>query len=121
MSDIQNDECSKSRDSGDQEKKMLATIGPHAPIRLETAAKIAFPDGSVNVRMLRKQVSEGRLAVWHIGGRHFTSLNEIEKMINKCRVTPSLSDRGIESQDAPEKIKPCQVTEPAHDSGDYQN
>src|SRR5208283_743973 len=76
-------------------------IEKNAPIRLETAAKIAFPDGSVKIGALRKQVDRGRLVAWEIGGKHFTSLNEIERMVEKCRVTPSHPDSGTKSQAAP--------------------
>lgn len=84
----------------------LDDIEKHRPVRLYIAVKSAFPDGSVKINTLRKQISEGRLVAWEIGGKHFTSLFEIERMIEKCRVTPSLPDSGIESQDAPKKIKP---------------
>ena len=73
-------------------------IEKNAPIRLETAAKIAFPDGSVKIGALRKQVDRGRLVAWEIGGKHFTSLNEIERMVEKCRVTPSNPDSGSGEQ-----------------------
>jgi hypothetical protein len=73
-------------------------IERYQPIRLETAVKIAFPDGSVTVSALRKQIKCGRLIAWEIAGKHLTSLNEIERMVEKCRVTPNLPGSGIESQ-----------------------
>jgi len=58
-----------------------AKIEKHMPIRLETAANIAFPGGSVTVSALRKQIKAGRLMAWEVGGKHLTSLNEIERML----------------------------------------
>ena len=78
-----------------------SNIEKHLPIRLETAANIAFPDGSVTVGALRKLIKNGRLLAWEIGGKHFTSLNEIERMVEKCRVTPHNPDSGTKSQAAP--------------------
>jgi len=74
------------------------TIEKHLLIRLETAAKIAFPDGSVTVSSLRKQIKMGRLIAWLVGGKYLTSLNEIEGMLETCRVTPSRPDSGTVSQ-----------------------
>jgi hypothetical protein len=79
------------------------TIEKHLLIRLETAAKIAFPDGSVTVS-LRKQIKLGRLIAWLVGGKYLTSLNEIERMLEKCRVTPSRPDSGTVSQGGQNKV-----------------
>src|SRR5271157_1545916 len=80
------------------------TIEKHLLIRLETAAKIAFPDGSVTVSALRKQIKLGRLIAWLVGGKYLTSLNEIERMLETCRVTPSRPDSGTVSQGRQNKV-----------------
>jgi len=74
------------------------TIEKHLPIRLKTAAKIAFPNGSVTVRALQKEIKSGGLIAWLVGGKYLTSLNEIERMLETCRMTPSRPDSGTVSQ-----------------------
>ena len=75
MSDIHKDQQigTVERRATGSPKASLTTIDRDAPIRLETAANIAFPDGSVTVSTLRKQIKSGRLKAWEIGGKHFTS------------------------------------------------
>ena len=73
----------------------------NSPIRLEVAAKLAFPDGAVKTPALREQIKIGRLVAWEISGKHFTSLFEIDRMLEKCRVIPSRPASGSESLERP--------------------
>ena len=41
----------------------LSLISPDVPLRLEIAAQVAFPDGSMTMKGLRKEISSGTLAV----------------------------------------------------------
>lgn len=59
------------------------------PIRLALAARIAFPDGSIGVKSLRRQRDAGRLVTEMVGGKEFTTLAAIEEMRGLCRVHPS--------------------------------
>ena len=61
------------------------TIDPDAPIVLDLAVELAFPDGSVTVRTLRTERDKGRLVTWRMGRREYTSLVEIGRMIDRCR------------------------------------
>src|SRR5262249_33101721 len=61
-------------------------LSPDAPIRLSTAAKIAFPDGSMTVSGLRREAVRGRLIVERIAGKDFTTLKHIDRMRELCRV-----------------------------------
>ncbi len=60
-------------------------IGPNDPIRLKTAAEIAFPDGSIKVSSLRSEIRRGNLKSELIAGKQYTTLNAIVEMREKCR------------------------------------
>jgi hypothetical protein len=62
-----------------------ADIGPDTPLRLETAAQIAFPGGGMTVSGLRKERDRKRLVVEKIAGKEFTTLRNIERMREQCR------------------------------------
>jgi hypothetical protein len=81
----------------------LTNIDKNSLIRLENAIKIAFPDGSVTLNAMRNEIKAGRLAASLIGGKHLTSLADIERMKEKCRVMPSRPDSGTVSQGVPRK------------------
>src|SRR5215470_7354859 len=69
-------------------------IDPHAPLRLEVAAKIAFPFGGMGVSGLRREIKRGRLAIETIAGKQFTTLNAIERMRELCRDDQHRRDSG---------------------------
>jgi hypothetical protein len=64
----------------------LGNISPDAPLRLATAAKLAFPDGSMTVSGLRREAARGRLRIERIAGKDFTTLDDIKLMRELCRV-----------------------------------
>jgi hypothetical protein len=61
-------------------------IDGDAPLRLDVAARIAFPFGGLTVSGLRKEIERGRLRVEKIAGKQYTTLNHIERMRELCRV-----------------------------------
>ena len=63
-------------------------VTPDTPLRLEVAAKLAFPDGSMSASVLRGEAERGRLDIRRIGRRYYTTLRNIETMWEKCRVAP---------------------------------
>src|SRR5712672_1682369 len=73
----------------------LGNVAPDAPLRLSIAAKLAFPDGSMTVSGLRREAARGRLRIERIAGKDFTTLNEIKRMRELCRVPAR--EPGIES------------------------
>lgn len=81
-----------------------------APLLLATAARLAFPDGAVTARGLRREVARGRLVAWKIAGRLFTSLAEIERMRSSCRVTLSLQDSGSDRPKKAAKLSGSSLT-----------
>jgi hypothetical protein len=61
-------------------------MDPSAPLRLQTAAKVAFPDGSMSASGLRREAARGRLVIERIAGKDYTTLAHIERMRELCRV-----------------------------------
>ena len=47
---------------------------PETPLRLDIAAKIAFPDGSMGAAGLRKERDRGRLITEMIAGKEYVTL-----------------------------------------------
>lgn len=62
------------------------SLTPTTPLRLAVAARIAFPDGSMTLAGLRREISRGRLAYEVIAGKHYTTLSDIEDMRRLCRI-----------------------------------
>jgi hypothetical protein len=61
-------------------------VTPDTPLRLGVAAAIAFPDGSMTAAGLRREAARGRLVIERIAGKDFTTLANIERMRELCRV-----------------------------------
>lgn len=70
-------------------------VTPHTILRLADAARLAFPDGSITVVSLRREAQKGHLTVWRIAGKDMTSLAEIERMKDRCRVNAKVPDCGL--------------------------
>lgn len=63
-------------------------FGRDVPIRLDMAVRIAFPDGSIGVKALRRERDAGRLTTEIVANKEFTTLAAIERMRELCRVRP---------------------------------
>jgi len=61
-------------------------------LRLEIAAAIAFPDGSMTASGLRREAERGRLIIERIAGKDYTTLANIERMRELCRVAAKAPD-----------------------------
>lgn len=59
-----------------------------APLRLEVAARIAFPYNGITAVGLRKERDKGRLVTAIVAGKEYTTLADIERMRELCRVHP---------------------------------
>ena len=75
-------------------------ITPDTPLRLEVAAALAFPDGSMSPAALRRLVVKEQLTAELILGKYYTTLADIERMREKCRVPAKaheleINDRGM--------------------------
>jgi len=64
-------------------------IGPEDLLRLDVAAALAFKDGSMTISGLRREAHRGRLAVWRVAGKDYTTLRAIDEMKRRCRAHPS--------------------------------
>src|SRR5271166_1123094 len=73
------------------------TITPDTPLRLAIAAALAFPDGSMSASGLRREAARGRLVIERIAGKDYTTLGNIERMRELCRVEVKAPDCGLES------------------------
>src|ERR1700727_276813 len=72
-------------------------VGPATPLRLNVAAVLAFPDGSMTASGLRREALRGRLVIERIAGKDYTTLNNIERMRELCRVEAKARDSILES------------------------
>ena len=61
-------------------------VTPDSPLRLSVAAALAFPDGSMSPSGLRREGARGRLVIERIAGKDYTTLANIERMRELCRV-----------------------------------
>src|SRR5882672_10483099 len=55
------------------------------PLRLSDAVTLGFPHGGMTVSGLRREASHGRLVIFKIAGKDFTTLADIEGMKELCR------------------------------------
>jgi hypothetical protein len=69
-------------------------VTPDTPLRLEIAAMLAFPDGSMTAAGLRREGARGRLVIERIAGKDFTTLANIERMRELCQLHPKELDFG---------------------------
>ena len=67
-----------------------SAIGPDTPLRLDVAASIAYPDGSMTVSGLRSEIRKGRLECERTAGKQYVTLGGIERMRQKCRDVPKV-------------------------------
>jgi hypothetical protein len=70
------------------------TADRDAPLRLAIAAELAFPDGSMKAKGLRKEAERGRLAIFRIANKDYTTLRAIDEMTEACRVSPKVPVSG---------------------------
>lgn len=59
------------------------TVDADQWIMLETAARLAFPDGAMTVSSLRNEIRKGNLRAVKRAGKMFTTLNNIERMMRE--------------------------------------
>src|SRR5262249_36553501 len=74
----------------------LDTISSDTPLRLDVAAALAFPDGSMTAGGLRRERDRGRLVIERIAGKDYTTLAHINRMRELCRVSQAHRDSGNE-------------------------
>jgi hypothetical protein len=70
-------------------------VTPDTPLRLGIAAALAFPDGSMTASGLRREGARGRLTIERIAGKDYTTLANIERMRELCRVEAKVPGCGF--------------------------
>ena len=63
----------------------LKDIGPDTPLRLETALKIAFPDGGMSVQGFRQELKRYGVVIERYANKDYVTLRSIWEMRRKCR------------------------------------
>jgi len=93
-------------------------VDPNTPLRLDVAAALAYPDGSMTASGLRKEAGRGRLAIERVAGKHYTTLRAIEDMRALCRVPQKEPVSGFapknETSTAHYESAPCGSSETDH-------
>ncbi len=87
------------------------------PLRLEIAATLAYPDGSMTAAGLRKEAGRGRLVIERTAGKDYTTLSAIEAMRKLCRLdrrVPASGSGQLESTDPPSTSSATVDTRKAH-------
>ena len=85
-------------------------IDLNTPLRLSVAAALAFPDGSLTASGLRREHARGRLVVERIAGKDYTTLANIARMRELCRVEAKVRDCGSESDAAEQPSGSSSIT-----------
>jgi hypothetical protein len=69
-------------------------ISKDTPLRLDVAAALAYPDGSMTASGLRREAARGRLVTERVAGKDYTTLANIERMRELCRAGGEDRDSG---------------------------
>jgi hypothetical protein len=80
-----------------------SAIAPDTPLRLDIAARIFFPDGSMTASGLRREIRKGRLESERIAGKQYVTLADINRMRVQCRDVPKVPASTIANAEA---VKP---------------
>jgi hypothetical protein len=60
------------------------SIGDDTLLRLGVAAALEFPDGSMGASGLRREGQQGRLSIWRIAGKDYTTKQALREMRSQC-------------------------------------
>jgi hypothetical protein len=63
----------------------LSSVDPEMPLRLDVAAQLAYPDGSMTKSGLRREIGRGRLECERTAGKQYVTLAGIQRMRVLCR------------------------------------
>jgi hypothetical protein len=74
--------------------KLPEGVSLDSPLRLKVAAKLAFPMGGLTDSGLRREIDRGRLQAEQIAGKLYTTLADINRMRESCRVTAKVRVSG---------------------------
>jgi hypothetical protein len=60
------------------------TLADDVPITLQAACKL-WPDAKLTVSTLRAEAARGRLDIFRIGRRDYTTVADMKRMVEQCR------------------------------------
>ena len=86
-------------------ERLRDRVDRHTPLRLDVAAALAYPDGSMTSSGLRNESRKGRLVIERTAGRDYTTLAAIEKMRQLCRQMPRDHVYGSETPGETDRVK----------------
>lgn len=101
----------RAHDKASDSEWGLNAVNLNTPLRLNTAAALVFPDGSMTGSGLRREAARGRLVIERIAGKDFTTLGNIDKMRKLCRVEAKvpISGSGKRNESATENLSADQA------------
>jgi hypothetical protein len=67
----------------------IGATGSDVPIALKDACRVVFND-AISVATLMAEHRRGNLVIYKIGRQYFTTLNEVNAMMEKCRMQAPL-------------------------------
>ena len=79
---------------GHERPLSCSDITADTPLRLKLAAALAYPDGSMSASGLRREAKRGRLEIERTAGKDYTTLANIERMRELCRVEAKVPASG---------------------------
>jgi hypothetical protein len=73
-------------------------------LRLGIAAAVEFPDGSIGASGLRREAQSGRLRIWRIAGKDYTTRRALREMRSRCVLS---SHRDLDCGQPEKAATPC--------------
>ena len=74
------------RNTAQADPLRIDAIHTDTPLRLDAAAALAYPDGSMTGSGLRREAKRGRLVIERTAGKDYTTLGHINRMRERCRL-----------------------------------
>jgi hypothetical protein len=71
----------------------LAAVTTDTPLRLDVAAKLAYPFGGMTASGLLTEARRGRLVMERVAGKYYTTLANIKRMRELCELCPDESQK----------------------------
>src|SRR5262245_4401407 len=69
-------------------------IGDDTPLRLDVAAALEYPDGSMTASGLRREAARGRLVIERTAGKDYTTRAAIREMRRLCQLSAKVQGSG---------------------------
>lgn len=63
----------------------MSVVNDDTLLRPAIISRIAFPDGSINERAIRKLMSDGKLESFMIGNKKYSNLRAVKNMVQKLK------------------------------------